>query len=135
METPSAPRFGAIPAQTDSYPQEWWEGARSGKYSTIPSQMEWRQGVLPEPSRMFDAEAETSRAVAHRQALESPLAPQTSAIPQSEIASYPREWRDGTRSGKYSYIPSYQGWRQGEQLELAQFDTVDPVGPVFHTFK
>ena len=23
----------------------------------------------------------------------------------SEITSYPREWRDGTRSGKYSYIP------------------------------
>ena len=73
--------------------------------------MEWRQGVLPEPSRMFDAEAENSRAAARRQALESPLAPQTSAIPQSEIASYPREWRNGAHSGKYSYIPSYQGWR------------------------
>ena len=40
LQTPSAPRFGTIPAQTDSYPQEWWEGARSGKYSTIPSQVE-----------------------------------------------------------------------------------------------
>ena len=49
IDTPSATRFGAIPAQTDSYPQEWWEGARSGKYSTILSQMEWRQGILPEP--------------------------------------------------------------------------------------
>ena len=93
LQTPSAPRFGAIPAQMDSYPQEWWEGACSGKYSTIPSQMEWRQGVLPEPTRLFDAEAENSRAAACRQALESPLAPQTLAIPQSDMASYPREWR------------------------------------------
>ena len=107
IDTPSAPHFGTIPAQTDSYPQEWWDGARSGKYSTIPSQMEWRQGMLPEPSRLFDAEAENSRAAAHRQALESPLAPQSSAIPQSEIASYSREWHDGARSGKYSYIPFY----------------------------
>ena len=29
----------------------------------------------------------------------------------SKIASYPREWRNGVCSGKYSYIPSYQGWR------------------------
>ena len=127
LETPSAPRFGAIPAQADSYPQEWWEGARSGKYSTIPLQMEWCQGMLPEPSRMFDAEAENSRATARRQALESPLAPQTSAIPQSEIASYPREWHDGACSGKYSYIPSYQGWHRGEQPELAHFE--QPVRP------
>ena len=128
VDTPSAPRFGAIPAQTDSYPQEWSEGARSGKYSTIPSQMEWHQGVLPEPSRMFDAEAENSRAAAHCQALESPLAPQNLAIPQSEIASYPREWHDGACSGKYSYIPSYQGWRQGEQSELAHFEQPGPSG-------
>ena len=64
LRTPSAPHFGTILAQTDSYPQEWWEGARSGKYSTIPSQMEWRQGVLPEPTRLFDAEVENSRAAA-----------------------------------------------------------------------
>ena len=128
LETPSAPCFGAIPAQTDSYPQEWWEGARSGKYSTIPSQYEWCQGVLPEPSRMFDAEAENSRAAARHQALESPLAPQTSAIPQSEITSYPREWCDGTRSGKYSYSPSYQGWHWGEQPELARFEQPCPSG-------
>ena len=37
FETPSAPRFGAIPSEVDtSYPQEWNEGAHSGKYSTIP---------------------------------------------------------------------------------------------------
>ena len=53
---------------------------------------------------------ETSRAMARRQALESPLAPRKTAT-QSEIASYPQEWHDGARSGKYSYIPSYQGWR------------------------
>ena len=106
LETPSAPCFGAIPAQTDSYPQEWWEGARSGKYSTIPSQVEWHQGMLPEPTRLFDAEVENSRAAACCQALESPLAPQSLAIPQSKIVSYPREWRDGAHSGKYSYIPS-----------------------------
>ena len=90
--------------------------------------MEWRQDVLPESSRLFDAEAENSRAAARHQALESPLAPQTSAIPQSEIASYPREWRDGARSGKYSYIPSYQGWRQGEQPELAQAEQLSLSG-------
>ena len=66
--------------------------------------------------------------MAHRQALESPLAPQSSAIPQSEIASYPREWRDGARSSKYSYIPSYQGWRWGEQPELAQTEQSGPSG-------
>ena len=85
LETPSSVRFGAIPKETDTYPQEWWEGARSGKYSTIPSQVEWRQGMLPEPSRYFSAEADNSRAVACCQALESPLTPQHSAIPQSEI--------------------------------------------------
>ena len=53
---------------------------------------------------------ETSRAMARCQALESPLAPRSLAIPQSEIASYPQEWRDGACSSKYSYIPSYQGW-------------------------
>ena len=53
---------------------------------------------------------ETSRAAARRQALESPLAPQSSAIPQTEIASYPQEWHDGACSGRYSHIPSYQGW-------------------------
>ena len=47
------------------------------------------------------------------QSLVSSLAPQSSAIPQSKITSYPREWRDGACSGKYSYIPSYQGWRRG----------------------
>ena len=75
IDTPSHLRFGAIPAQMDTYPQEWWEGARSGKYGTIPSQYEWRQGVLPEPSRFFDAEADNSRAAARCQALESPTAP------------------------------------------------------------
>ena len=44
---------------------------------------------------------ENPRALACCQALESLLAPQTSAIPQSEIASYPREWRDGACSSKY----------------------------------
>ena len=62
---------------------------------------------------------ETSRAMARRQALESPLAPRTSTIPQNKIASYSQEWHDGTCSSKYSYIPSYQRWHWGEQLELA----------------
>ena len=55
-----------------------------------------------------------SRVMARRQLLESLLAPRSTAIPQQEIASYPREWREGARSGKYSYIPSYQGWHQGD---------------------
>ena len=50
--------------------------------------------------------------MAHRQLLESPLAPRSTAIPESEIASYPQEWCEGARSGKYSFIPSYQGWRR-----------------------
>ena len=50
---------------------------------------------------------ENPRILARRQALESPTTPQSTAIPQSEITSYPREWHDGTRSSKYSYIPSY----------------------------
>ena len=52
-----------------------------------------------------------SRAMARHQALESPLAPRSMAIPETEIASYPQEWCDGARSSKYSFIPSYQGWR------------------------
>ena len=123
---PYTPRLG-VPTPSD-YPQEWREGLRSGKYTDIPWYDQWKRGVKPvlarpeqaEPSRLFDAEVENSRAAARRQALESPLAPQSLAIPQSEIASYPREWRDGARSGKYSYIPSYQGWCRGEQPELAQ---------------
>ena len=78
-----------------------------------------------------------SRVMARRQALESPLAPWSMAIPHHEIASYPQEWHDGTRSGKYSFIPSYQGWRWGDQPELAQPEHVSlsrpterPLGPV-----
>ena len=81
------------------------------------------RGLIPpaqQSSADPDTEAESSRVAACREALESPLAPRSLAISESEIASYPREWRDGARSGKYSYIPSYQGWRRGEQLELAQ---------------
>ena len=55
-----------------------------------------------------------SRVMARRQLLESPLTPRSTAIPESEIASYPQEWREGARSGKYSFIPSYQGWRRGD---------------------
>ena len=75
---------------------------------------------------------ENPRILAHHQALESPLAPQPSAIPQNEIASYPRKWRDGACSGKYSYIPSYMGWCQGEQLELVSLSIPAewPLGPV-----
>ena len=51
------------------------------------------------------------------------------AIPQSEITSYLREWRDGTCFGKYSYIPFYQGWCQGKQLELAQPELAGPSIP------
>ena len=60
-----------------------------------------------------------SRVMACRQLMESPLAPRSTAIPQHEIASYPQEWREGTRSSKYDFIPSYQGWCRGDQLELA----------------
>ena len=130
--TPYTPRLG-VPTLND-YPREWMEGFCSGKYTDIPFYDGWKRGQKPVlaqpeqtvPSRLFDAEAENSRAAACRQALESPLAPQSSAIPQSEIASYPREWRDGARSGKYSYIPSYQGWRRGEQPELAQTEQSGP---------
>ena len=80
---------------------------------------------------------ETSRAMACRQALESPLTPRSSAIPQNEIASYPQEWRNGAPSGRYSYIPSYQGWHRGEQPELARSElaglsrpTEQPLSPV-----
>ena len=60
-----------------------------------------------------------SRVMARRQLMESPLAPRSTAIPQHEIASYPQEWHEGACSGKYSFIPSYQGWRWGDQPELA----------------
>ena len=60
-----------------------------------------------------------SRVMARRQLMESPLTPRSTAIPQHEIASYPQEWREGARSGKYSFIPSYQGWRQGDLPEFA----------------
>ena len=59
------------------------------------------------------------------------------AIPQHEIASYPQEWRDGARSSKYSFIPSYQGWCDGDLPELAQTEHVglsrlaeQPLSPV-----
>ena len=61
-----------------------------------------------------------SRVMARRQLMESPLAPRSTAIPQHEIASYPQEWHEGARSGKYSFIPSYQGWRRGDLPEFAQ---------------
>ena len=60
-----------------------------------------------------------SRVMARCQLMESPLAPRSTAIPQHKIASYPQEWREGACSGKYSFIPSYQGWRQGDQPEFA----------------
>ena len=61
-----------------------------------------------------------SRVMACRLLMESPLAPRSMAIPRHEIASYPQEWREGARSGKYSFIPSYQGWRGGDLPEFAQ---------------
>ena len=61
-----------------------------------------------------------SRVMARCQLLESPFAPRSMAIPQHEIASYPQEWRDGACSRKYSFIPSYQGWRRGDQPEIAR---------------
>ena len=60
-----------------------------------------------------------SRVMARRQLMESPLAPRSTAIPQHEIASYPQEWREGARSSKYSFIPSYQGWCWDDLLEFA----------------
>ena len=70
-----------------------------------------------------------SRVMAHRQLMESSLAPRSMAIPQHEIASYPQEWREGARSGKYSFFPSYQEWCQGDQLELAQPEQPGPSRP------
>ena len=61
-----------------------------------------------------------SRVMACCQLMEFPLAPRSTAIPQHEIASYPQEWHEGARSGKYSFIPSYQGWRRGDEPEFAQ---------------
>ena len=61
-----------------------------------------------------------SRVMAHCQLMESPLAPRSTAIPQHEIASYPQEWCEGACSGKYSFIPSYQGWRRGDQPQPEQ---------------
>ena len=70
-----------------------------------------------------------SRVMAHCQLMESPLAPRSTAIPQHEIASYPQEWREGTRSSKYDFIPSYQGWRWGDQLELARMEQLSQSRP------
>ena len=70
-----------------------------------------------------------SRVMARHQLMESPLAPRSMAIPQHEIASYPQEWRDGARSRKYSFIPSYQEWCQGDQPELAQPEQPGPSRP------
>ena len=111
------PRQGTL-IQGD-YPQEWIEGRNSGKYLDTPWYNGWKRGEQPILNPDW-VEPESLRAAARREALDSPLAPRSSAIPQEEIASYPREWHDGARSGKYSYIPSYQGWRRGEQPELAQ---------------
>ena len=61
-----------------------------------------------------------SRVMARCQLMESPLAPRSMAIPHHEIASYLQEWCEGARSGKYNFIPSYQGWCRGDQPELAQ---------------
>ena len=69
-----------------------------------------------------------SRVMARRQALES-LTPRSTAIPQHEIASYPQEWHGGARSSKYSFIPSYQGWCRGDQLELARPEHAGPSRP------
>ena len=67
-----------------------------------------------------------SRVMARCQALESPLAPRSTAILETEIASFPQEWRVGARSSKYSFIPSYQGWRCSDRLELARTERVGP---------
>ena len=67
-----------------------------------------------------------SRVMAHRQTLESPLAPRSTAILETEIASYPQEWHDGACSRKYSFIPSYQGWRHDNLLELARTEHAGP---------
>ena len=120
-QAPYTPCLG-VPTPND-YPKEWMEGYRSIKYSDIPYYEGWKRGEKP-----VLAEVENSRAAARRQALESPLAPQSLAIPQSEIASYPREWHNGARSGKYSYIPSYQGWCWGEQPEISQTEQLGPSG-------
>ena len=69
------------------------------------------------------------RGMAHHQLLESPLAPRSTATPQQEIASYLHEWRDDTCSGEYSYIPSYQEWRRGDQPVLAQSEQMGQFRP------
>ena len=43
--------------------------------------------------------------------------------------SYPQEWRDGACFSKYSFIPSYQGWRWSDQPELAQPEHAGPSIP------
>ena len=78
-----------------------------------------------------------SRVMARCQLMESPLAPRSTAIPQHKIVSYPQEWHEGAHSGKYSFIPSYQGWCRGDLPEFAQREqpsssrpTERPLSPV-----
>ena len=101
------------------------------KIMTLITMSDGNTRLRPVSPSTFDqlvvpSQEETSRAMARCQALESPLAPQSLAIPQTEIASYPREWRDGARTRRYSHIPSYQGWCQGKQPELAQSELAGP---------
>ena len=75
------PTYGYTPCwgvlQPSDYPQEWIEGLHSRIYTDIPWYDQWKRGVKglqPVLSPSY-VEAESSRAAAHRQALESPLAP------------------------------------------------------------
>ena len=54
-----------------------------------------------------------ARLEAWRQALCSPTSHHCGAIPPEQIASYPQEWLDGLSLGCYTYIPTYQEWRDG----------------------
>ena len=84
------PRKGV--SQPNDYPQEWIDGLASGKYKDIPWYFLWKHGAEPVLNPDWvDPGAESSRAAARREALESPLAPRSLAIPESEITSYPRE--------------------------------------------
>ena len=65
--------WGFSPAD---YPQEYIDGLASGKYRDIPQYTPWKQGGRPilNPD-WVDPEAESSRAAACHEGLESPLAP------------------------------------------------------------
>ena len=74
--------------------------------------------------------------MARRQALESPSESRSSAIPQTEIASYPREWHGGTASGNIAIslltwdsteASDWSLWVCPYQLSGHSVQSLDPV--------